>query len=188
MREGVECLSSLEAGFAEFYQASYRRLAVQVYAYVGSAAEAEDAVQEAFLRAWRRWSVVSRYDDPVAWVRRVAWNLATGHLRRVMRAARVLRRHRRAGPVAVLGPDHVALVAALRRLPHRHRQVIVMHYIADMSVAEHTDGTADASPRSPAPQRSPAARKIPAPQPQCRKRPRRSGSCSRRRRMTTVTA
>jgi hypothetical protein len=32
----------LEAGFAEFYQASYRRLATHVYAYVGSAAEAED--------------------------------------------------------------------------------------------------------------------------------------------------
>lgn len=136
MREEVESSPSSEAGFAEFYHASYRRLAAQVYAYVGSAAEAEDAVQEAYLRAWRRWSVVSRYDDPVAWVRRVAWNLATSHLRRLATAARVLRRQRPADPVAALSPNHVALVAALRTLPPRQRQAIVMHYIADMSVAD----------------------------------------------------
>jgi RNA polymerase sigma-70 factor (ECF subfamily) len=136
MREEVESSPSSEAGFAEFYHASYRRLAAQVYAYVGSAAEAEDAVQEAYLRAWRRWSVVSRYDDPVAWVRRVAWNLATSHLRRLATAARVLRRQRPADPVAALSPNHVALVAALRTLPPRQRQAIVLHYIADMSVAD----------------------------------------------------
>jgi RNA polymerase sigma-70 factor (ECF subfamily) len=124
------------AEFTEFYQASYRRLAAQVYAYVGSAPEAEDAVQEAYLRAWRRWPVVSRYDDPVAWVRRVAWNLATSRMRRLATAARVLRRHRPPDLVAALNPDHVALVAALRTLTHRQRQAIILHYFADMTVAE----------------------------------------------------
>jgi RNA polymerase sigma-70 factor, ECF subfamily len=126
----------MEAEFAEFYQASYRRLAAQVYAYVGSAAEAEDAVQEAYLRAWRQWSQVCRYDNPVAWVRRVAWNLATSRMRRLATAARVLRRQRPPDVVAALSPDHVALVAALRTLTHRQRQAIVLHYIADMTVAE----------------------------------------------------
>jgi RNA polymerase sigma-70 factor, ECF subfamily len=127
---------SAEAEFAEFYQASYRRLAAQVYAYIGKAAEAEDAVQEAYLRAWRQWSVVSRYDDPVAWVRRVAWNLAVSRIRRLATAARALRRMRPPDPAAALSPDRVALVAALRTLPHRQRQVIVLHYIADMTVAD----------------------------------------------------
>jgi RNA polymerase sigma-70 factor, ECF subfamily len=125
-----------QAEFTEFYQVSYRRLAAQVYAYVGSAAEAEDAVQEAYLRAWRRWSMVSRYDDPVAWVRRVAWNLATSRLRRLATATRALRRHRPPDLVPALSPDHVAVVAALRTLTHRQRQAIILHYFADMSVAE----------------------------------------------------
>jgi RNA polymerase sigma-70 factor (ECF subfamily) len=127
--------TALDAEFTEFYLASYRRLAAQVYAYLGSAAEAEDAVQEAYLRAWRRWSEVSRYDDPVAWVRRVAWNLAVSRLRRLVTAARALRRLR-PPDLDALGPDHVALVAALRTLPYRQRQAIVLHYIADMPVAE----------------------------------------------------
>ena len=38
--------------------------------------ETQDLVQEAFIRAWKRWDRIRRYDDPVAWVRRVAWNLA----------------------------------------------------------------------------------------------------------------
>lgn len=127
---------SAEVEFTEFYQISYRRLAAQVYVYAGDAAEAEDSVQEAYLRAWRQWSVVSRYDDPVAWVRRVAMNLATSRLRRLVTAARVLGRQRPPDPVAALGPDHVALVAALRTLTHRQRQAIVLHYFADMAVAE----------------------------------------------------
>ena len=122
--------------FDRFFQTWYGRLTAQIHAYVGSRAEAEDTVQEAFLRTWQRWPVVSRYDDPVAWVRRVAWNLATSRLRRITTAARVLRHQRPPEPVPGADPDHVALVAALRRLPERQRQVIVLHHIADVSVAE----------------------------------------------------
>ncbi len=35
-----------------------------------------------------------------------------------------------------LGPDHVAMVAALRQLPARQRQPIVLHHVADRSVAD----------------------------------------------------
>ncbi len=130
--------SALEgrAGFDRFYQTWYGRLSAQVHAYLDDRAEAEDLVQEAFLRAWQRWSEISRYDDPVAWVRRVAWNLATSRLRRLVTAGRALRR--RPPPAASPGadPDHVALVAALRRLPERQRRVIVLHHIADVPVAE----------------------------------------------------
>lgn len=72
----------------DFYAASYADLTVQVYAYFGDLHEAQDVVQEVFCRALARWRQVSGYDDPAAWVRRVAWNLATSRWRRlrVMRA------------------------------------------------------------------------------------------------------
>jgi RNA polymerase sigma-70 factor (ECF subfamily) len=33
-------------------------------------------------------------------------------------------------------PDRVALQAALATLPERHRQAIILHYLADVSIAE----------------------------------------------------
>jgi DNA-directed RNA polymerase specialized sigma24 family protein len=44
--------------------------------------EAQDVVQEAFCRALTQWREISTYEEPVAWVRRVAWNLATSQIRR----------------------------------------------------------------------------------------------------------
>ena len=60
------------AAFGELYVASRDRLARQLYALTGDADGAVDLVQEAFARAWARWDRVSRYDDPEAFVRRVA--------------------------------------------------------------------------------------------------------------------
>ena len=125
-------------GFATFYATGYPRLAALLYAYLGDATEAEDVAQEAFLRAWRSWASISRYDDPVAWVRHVAWNLATSRLRRLGTAARYLARQSTAegAAAALLGPDRVALVAALRQLPERQRRAIVLHYLGDLPVAD----------------------------------------------------
>jgi RNA polymerase sigma-70 factor (ECF subfamily) len=135
----VDRRAAATGDFASFYQADYGRLTTQLYAYLGDAAEAEDIVQEAYLRAWQRWSKVGRYEDPVAWVRRVAWNLATTRLRRLVMAARTLRRHRPPDAVAALGPDRVALVAALARLPERQRLALVLHYLGDLPVIEVAD-------------------------------------------------
>ena len=61
-----------QASFDELYAAHYGNLTVQLYLYFGDLHAAQDVVQEAFCRAYARWRTVSRYDDPVAWVRRVA--------------------------------------------------------------------------------------------------------------------
>ncbi len=133
-REGVSMRS--EAEFAALYQARFADLASQLYAYLGDRAEAQDVVQEAFVRAWQRWARISAYDDPVAWVRRVAWNLATSRHRKIAVVRRFLSRSRPPDHQPAANPDRVALVMALRQLPERQRRALVLHYLADLSVAE----------------------------------------------------
>ena len=55
--------------FAEFYAASFQRLVGQLYAMTGDQCEAQDAVQEAFVRAWARRGNIDRDGAPEAWVR-----------------------------------------------------------------------------------------------------------------------
>jgi RNA polymerase sigma-70 factor (ECF subfamily) len=121
--------------FAEFYGAWFDSLCVQVHAHTGSMTEAQDVVQEAFCRALVRWPSISRYDDPVAWVRKVAWNIATSRRRRVRTGLAYVHRQREEhtpGP----DPARVDLLAALATLPPRQRQAVVLHYISDVPVVE----------------------------------------------------
>ena len=73
--------------FAEFYEASYGRVVALVAAMVGDRHQAEDIAQEEFARALTRWTRISRYDLPEAWVRRVALRLTIDAGRRMRRAA-----------------------------------------------------------------------------------------------------
>jgi RNA polymerase sigma-70 factor (ECF subfamily) len=129
-------MTQAEAGeFAELYATNFSHIATQLYAYLGDHAEAQDAAQEAFCRAYDRWSVVGRYEDAVAWVRRVAWNLATSRLRHLRIVARHVSRQR-VEHVDGPGPDRVAVVEALALLPSQQRRAIVLHYFARLTVAE----------------------------------------------------
>jgi RNA polymerase sigma-70 factor, ECF subfamily len=121
--------------FAEFYAAHQHGLVLQLYAYFGDLEQAQDVVQEAFVRALDRWARISGYDDPAAWVRRVAWNLATSQWR-WSRLARAFISRQRETPVPGPGPERVALVAALSTLPLTHRRAVIMHYLADLAVSE----------------------------------------------------
>ena len=122
-------------GFEAFYAAHHRRLVVTMYAYVGDLALAQDLVQEAFARALPRWERLSTYDDPLAWVRRVAWNLATSRWRQLRRYDLFLARHRHEH-VPAPSTDRLELEEALATLSPRLRRALVMHYLADMSVLE----------------------------------------------------
>ena len=121
------------ASFDELYAAHYGTLTVQLYAYFGDRQEAQDIVQEAFCRALARWRTVSRYDDPVAWVRRVAWNLALSRWRRARTALAFLSRQRRTeAEVPCPSPERVAVLAALAELPPPQRRAVVLRYLADL--------------------------------------------------------
>lgn len=140
-RPGYQIVDAQKAGarvapdFDDFYATHFRGITVQVYAYFGNMSDAQDVTQEAFCRAFSRWSKIAGYDDPVAWVRRVAWNLATSKWRRMRTAMNFARKHREEHAPEP-SPDHVALTTALKTLPERQRRAIVMHYLADQSIAE----------------------------------------------------
>jgi RNA polymerase sigma-70 factor (ECF subfamily) len=124
-----------QTSFEEFYSAHFQALTIQLYAYTRDLAGAQDIAQEAFCRALARWKRLADYDDPSAWVRRVAWNLVTSRWRRTRTAALFLRQQRQAH-VAEPSPDRVALAHALATLKPDHRRAVILHYLADLPIAE----------------------------------------------------
>jgi RNA polymerase sigma-70 factor, ECF subfamily len=125
----------LDGGLEDLYATSQRRLVIQVAALTGDVQDAEDIVQDAFGRCATHWQRVSLYNDPEAWVRSVAFNLARSRWRRLTRAARVLRRLRHED---YQGPDagNVAIMIAISRLPEDEREVLVRHHLLDLPITE----------------------------------------------------
>jgi RNA polymerase sigma-70 factor (sigma-E family) len=133
--------SAAEQALAEVYHASYRRLVTQLYAFTTDMTEAQDVVQEAFARALARPQALKDIDAPEAWLRTVAVNLVRRRWRRRQILTTILRRER---PVVQLvaeapGPERSDLRDALADLPRVFREVIVLHYLADLPVDEVAD-------------------------------------------------
>lgn len=96
-------------GVPELYAAAYARLVGVVGAVSGNRNEAEEAVQDAFVRLLAAWPTVSRYDDPEPWVRRVALRLVSNRRRKARNGLRAARRHGPPPVVAPPAPDAVDL-------------------------------------------------------------------------------
>jgi RNA polymerase sigma-70 factor (ECF subfamily) len=99
-----------------------------ILAYTGGRGDvAEEAVGEAFARATARASALR---DPVAWLFRVAFNVANDELRRARRSGGTV-------PESVTQPPELSeILEALKRLPERERAVMVLFYLLDLPVAE----------------------------------------------------
>ncbi|GAB3057124.1 SigE family RNA polymerase sigma factor [Intrasporangium mesophilum] len=121
------------------YDLSYRRLVTQVVALCGNRSEAEDVVQESFLAALTHRRDFAEAANKEAWLRTVALNVLRHRWRRARVAGRVLPKFRadlRIDLGAHASEDHVAIVDALSRLSLPVRVTVVLHYIADLSVAQ----------------------------------------------------
>ncbi|HEV8162864.1 MAG TPA: sigma-70 family RNA polymerase sigma factor [Actinomycetota bacterium] len=124
------------AEFESFYAASFGRLVGQLALVTGDLHEAEDLAQEAFARASTRWARLRDYDVPEAWVRRVALRLAANTARQGRRRAAALLRVGPAPATPAASADAIAVDIALRALPIRYRQVVVLHYLLGLRVEE----------------------------------------------------
>jgi len=121
----------------ELYEGCYRRLVGQLFAVCGNRGEAEDAVQEAFVKAVEKPRRFAQVDNPEAWLRTVALNVLRSRYRRATRFHGLLSRAVAAETTTTaLSADRVALVEGLRQLPYEQREAIALHHIVDLPVRE----------------------------------------------------
>ena len=125
-----------DSSFEQFFEAQYPGICRALWLGLGEGCEPEDAAQEAFARAFQKWSAVSRLERPATWVFVVA----------VRQARRNQRRRDRSLKASVWATeplqstDHAVLrltvVTALGQLAPRQRLAIVLRYYADLSVRD----------------------------------------------------
>jgi len=121
--------------FESLFRTHYAPLVRALTFAAGSREAASDAVQDSFVQLHRHWTKLSRYDEPVAWLRRVAVNRVRNQRRSERRARAALWRKT---STEHAGPDGAALDLhdALKRLPRGQRLVVGLHYLADLSVRQ----------------------------------------------------
>ena len=116
--------------FERQFPSLFRRAYGVAFVVVGDREDARDIAQETLARLHVNWAKVSEFAVP--WVVKVAGNLALDRVRR--------RKRTRALPPGepVPGPDpnRIDLQRALLALPRRHRDVVILRYIADLPEAE----------------------------------------------------
>jgi len=131
-------VDDLETWLEEGYVRSYRTACL----ILGNRFDAEEAVQEAFLRAWRFRASIPTGSDVRPWLYRVVVNACNSKLRHEI----PFRDHRStdadlsAIPSVTDAPGHVAesqdLIRAIGDLPIHLRIVVVLRYYADLSERE----------------------------------------------------
>jgi DNA-directed RNA polymerase specialized sigma24 family protein len=115
--------------FEAFYREAYADIARALTATLGDFDLAQEATDEAMVRAYVRWEKVRSYDNPGGWVYRVGLNWARSARRRL---TRVLPFHeRRVVDPPTSDPAHYA---ALRDLDVSLRAVVVCRLLLDWSV------------------------------------------------------
>jgi RNA polymerase sigma-70 factor (ECF subfamily) len=121
-----------ELAIQGFLATTYPRIVAIVTLVCGSEPAAEDAVQEALVRAWEHKGELG---NPDAWITTVSLNLARSGLRRRWAEQRARRRLVPAPPNEPCA-DAVDVRRALALLTRRQREVTVLRYYGGLDVAE----------------------------------------------------
>ena len=125
-----------EAEFRDLFADQYALVVGTVFMIVQDQARAEELAQDAFTQLLAHWKRVSGYEQPGAWVRRVAIRLAVRSARRDQQLRVAMARMR---PQPVAPPDAVVsaeVLAAVRALSPKERAVVVLFYFEDRPVDE----------------------------------------------------
>jgi RNA polymerase sigma-70 factor (sigma-E family) len=131
-------VSETERAFRRFFEQSHADLARLAYLLTGETGVADDLAADAFVEVWRHWQRVAAADSPLAYARGIVANLARQWIKRQGRERMGLRGLgllRRPGGE----PDTNVVLdvrAALRRLPPRRRECVVLRYAFDVPERE----------------------------------------------------
>lgn len=126
--------SAPPADLRVLYSASYRRLVAALIVVGGRREDAEEAVQEAFIRLIPRWDRVSHYDDPEAWLRLVAYRLLAKRWRRASRRRSLWLSEPQARATDI--DTTVDVTHAVAQLPPDQGAVVFLHYLCDTPVED----------------------------------------------------
>jgi RNA polymerase sigma-70 factor (ECF subfamily) len=123
---------TVDAAFEELYRREFGSVYRACYLLAGDAGLAEEAAQEAFARCLARWRRLRDQPWVAGWVTTTAMN----HVRRTLR-----RRRREPSPPSTQPQardlaDHLDLVGAIRALPPRQQEAVILHYGMGLTVAD----------------------------------------------------
>ena len=104
--------------------------------YLGSRADAEDATQETFLKAWKHMDRFQGRNQcaPKTWLMRIACNTCRDHLRRAFRKHEVPKDD--LSSFIQTDSDDRELILDVMNLPEKYRAVILLFYLQSMTVRE----------------------------------------------------
>jgi RNA polymerase sigma-70 factor (sigma-E family) len=147
----VDTRRDADEALVALYTAHYRSLVRMAALLLHDTAAAEDVVQDAFVAMHGSWRRIRDTDKALAYLRQAVINRARSRLRHLKVVERKtpppLPESAQVHGAYVPSAEHGALhalerqhvLAALRGLPHRQREVLVLRYYADMSEAQIAD-------------------------------------------------
>jgi RNA polymerase sigma-70 factor (sigma-E family) len=141
---GDDDATDREMGASQAVTAIYERHALGLtrlaFLMVGDRQTAEDVVQEAFCGLYRAWDRMSDHAHALGYVRSSVLNGSRSALRRSRRVPRAVAVEAAAAASAedavLAGERQRETVAALRRLPPRQREAVVLRYFAGLPEQE----------------------------------------------------
>lgn len=123
--EGAAIVTA-ERSFEDFFELEQERLLRLLWMVTGSLQEAEDIVQDAFLRVWERWPKVSYMDSPTGYLHHAAMNIFRNRYRRAKLGLRKV--VGADSPVDAFGAaeDRISVSSALADLTPKQRAALVL--------------------------------------------------------------
>jgi RNA polymerase sigma-70 factor, ECF subfamily len=122
--------------FETFYEAETQTLFRRLWLVTGNRAEAEELMQDAFLKIWERWDQVGAMDDPVGYLYRTAMNLFRKRHRRALLAIRRTLRLAPARDDFAEADDRETVRRVLSTLPPRQRAALVLTEMLGLDSSE----------------------------------------------------